>query len=331
MLNLTRNLMLVGAAPVLTACTLLAIAGCTGGGAPPVATSQARALPLQGSPTREPSPGTPRKIYVVNAGDSTLTTYKSDGTPTTPTITDSISDPLGVAVDRNGKIYVANGGNGLVTTYDRFGNRTNPTIDVAGPTAIAVDANGKIYVGTSKGLVAAYKPDGSRTTPTIYGDYYSDEIVDGVAVDKNGEIYVTWTAVHCGSSCYGGPVILSPIYHSYLAAYNADGSYVGPYIGFGSSYDVSKADVGGSAVDADGRIYVAVTHLDTLRTYDARGRRAKPTVRHLSKPSGVSIDESGNVYVTNEGNDTLTTYTSGGSPTIPTISGLDDPTGVAIH
>ena len=168
MLNLTRRLGLVSAVPLVAACAFLAFAGCAGGVAPPVTTSQAASLALRSLPASERNGRAPKKIYVVNAGNNTLTTYKYDGTPTIPTITDSISDPQGVAVDRNGKIYVANGGSGLVTTYDRFGNRTNPTIDVSPwkAVAVAVDANGKIYVGTS-GKLLTYNPDGSRTTPTI--------------------------------------------------------------------------------------------------------------------------------------------------------------------
>ena len=202
MLNLTRRLGLVSATPVLAAFAFLALAGCSGAG-PPVTTSQTAGLPLRSLPTPERNGRAPKKIYVVNAGNNTLTTYKYDGTPTTPTITDSISDPLGVAVDRNGKIYVANYGSGSITTYDRFGNRTMPTISVLGAVAVAVDTNGKIYVGGGTeccGRVTTYNPDGSPTTPTIVVGRRSAELnlISGVAVDANGKIYV---AVRIGYSC----------------------------------------------------------------------------------------------------------------------------------
>jgi hypothetical protein len=156
--------------PLVAVCAFLTFAGCAGGGAPPVTTSQAASLALRSLSAPERNARAPKKIYVVNAGNNTLTTYKYDGTPTTPTITDSISDPRGVAVDRNGKIYVANAGSGLVTTYDQSGNRTSPTIDVSPwkAAAVAVDANGKIYVGNTGYSVTTYNPDGSQTTPTIH-------------------------------------------------------------------------------------------------------------------------------------------------------------------
>ena len=107
MLNPTRRLGLVCAAPALAASILLALAGCSGAGSPAV-TSRVAGLPLQTRQTREGSSDAPKKIYVVNAGNNTLTTFEYDGTPTTPTITDSISNPQAVAVDGHGKIYVAN-------------------------------------------------------------------------------------------------------------------------------------------------------------------------------------------------------------------------------
>ena len=227
MLNLTRRLGLVGAMPLVAACAFLAFAGCAGGGAPPVTTSQAASLALRSLPAPERNGRAPKKIYVVNAGNNKLTTYKYDGTPTTPTITDSISDPQGLAVDRNGKIYVANYGSGSITTYDRFGNRTTPTISVAGAIAVAVDTNGKIYVGHGR-RVTTYNPDGSPTTPIIVVPHRNASAsVFGVAVDANGKIYVTsWFRhrQHCVYSCYHF------IYISQLTTYNPDGSNATPTI-----------------------------------------------------------------------------------------------------
>ena len=259
-----------------------------------------------------------------------LTTYKYDGTPTTPTITDSIDDPHGVAVDRNGKIYVANLHSGLVTTYDRFGNRTNPTIDVLPmrPAAVAVDANGKIYVGAGN-MLTTWNPDGSQTTPTIALDpKHRGTDISGVAVDANGKIYVASLQSHkrCVSSYNCRVKSLSR-----LTTYNADGSHATPSIRLTAWYHSVAALVGGPAIDANGKIYVVTYYGDTLRTYRPAGSRTKPIIRGLPSPSSVAVDASGKVYVTNVGHNTLTTYTRNGSPTTPTISGLDDPSGVALH
>ena len=81
------------------------------------------------------------KIYVSNFNDYNsngfVSTYKPDGTRTTPTITTGIDGPAGLAVDANGKIYVVNVYNSTVTTYKPDGTPTTPTIttDLDSPAA----------------------------------------------------------------------------------------------------------------------------------------------------------------------------------------------------
>jgi DNA-binding beta-propeller fold protein YncE len=69
-----------------------------------------------------------------------VTTYKSDGTQSKPTITTGINGPKGVAVDANGKIYIANYNNNSVTTYTPKGQKTKPriTAKLSQPNGIAV-------------------------------------------------------------------------------------------------------------------------------------------------------------------------------------------------
>jgi sugar lactone lactonase YvrE len=109
-----------------------------------------------------------------------VTTYKPDGTRTTPTIT-GLSQPYGVAVDARGKIYVASAAGGPmnfgeVTTYTANGKRASPTITMGmhSPYGVAVDAAGKIYVTTQNGVrldgtLTTYTAKGSLSTPTITG------------------------------------------------------------------------------------------------------------------------------------------------------------------
>lgn len=56
-----------------------------------------------------------------------MTTYNSDGTRSTPTIT-GLKTPYGVAVDGAGKIYVTNFDGNSVTTYKPDGSPSSPTI-----------------------------------------------------------------------------------------------------------------------------------------------------------------------------------------------------------
>jgi YVTN family beta-propeller protein len=150
------------------------------------------------------------KIYVVNQGNDTLTTYNPNGSRTTPTIT-GLSGPAGVAVDAAGKIYVSNvnggpEGGGSVTTYTANGTPTTPTItaglDFSG--GLAVDASGKIYVANYYAGVTIYEADGTQATSTfgVFG-------TEAVALDPTGKIvcigglfYLRAGVLFGSASCY---------------------------------------------------------------------------------------------------------------------------------
>ena len=109
-----------------------------------------------------------KKIYVTNGGGET--TYKRNGTQTTPTIAGQYGT-WGLTVDANGKIYITQAfGVDTLTTFKPDGTQTTPTITGLGePYGVAVDANGKIYVVNNTGTVTTYNADGTQTTPTITG------------------------------------------------------------------------------------------------------------------------------------------------------------------
>jgi YD repeat-containing protein len=81
------------------------------------------------------------KFYVANYGNNSVTTYTSAGKPSSPRITEDISDPSGVAVDASGNIFVANyspPGEFYVTSYTAQG-KLSSKFTIAGPaTNIAV-------------------------------------------------------------------------------------------------------------------------------------------------------------------------------------------------
>lgn len=70
-----------------------------------------------------------------------MTTYKANGTQTTPTINVGTNLVTGITVDVNGKIYVTTSTRNKLTTYKADGTQTTPTI-TAGlnqPNGVAVD------------------------------------------------------------------------------------------------------------------------------------------------------------------------------------------------
>ena len=104
------------------------------------------------------------KIYVANSGNSTVTTYTSQGVPTTPTIT-GVSAPTAVAVGASGKIYVGNATS--VTTYNAAGTLSTPTLSgLNNVSGLATDEAGNIYVVESNELKVFY-PNGVEIGTSI--------------------------------------------------------------------------------------------------------------------------------------------------------------------
>lgn len=236
--------------------------------------------------------GADGRIYALNfdslAGSGTsgtLTAYKPNGDPTTPTITipeRGFAAPVGIAVDRGGKIYVLSaahdGSAGIVTSYKQDGSRTKPTFSTgADSSAIAVDANGKIYVTNDTGRrggysLTTYLPNGTATTPTITRGLHQPV---SVTVGADGTIYVA-------NIIRGGPDGTGA---GEVTTYGADGT--GPL----AQIKTGPSAPGGIAVDAEGRFYLAssTAYASVVKTFTAKGERTNPTIRNVYEPSGIAI------------------------------------------
>lgn len=118
--------------------------------------------------------------------------YDQNGQQVSPTIPGS-GNVTYVAVDAKGKIYVTDSAANTLKTYKPDGTPTTPTIKTGlnGPGPVVVDAAGKIYVanGGGSGSITTYTPGGKPTKPTI-----AVRGPHGLAVAKNGDIYVTNSA-----------------------------------------------------------------------------------------------------------------------------------------
>jgi len=148
------------------------------------------AIPVPGDPVGL-ALGPKGKLYVTLYPSGTVMTFDQNGTQVPPTIAGP-GNVTYVAVDAHGKIYVTNSAGNTVTTYKPDGTPTTPTITAGlnGPGPVVVDSSGKIYVAndpsSGPGSITTYNPDGTQTTPTIVVNE-----AHGVAVAKNGNIYVT--------------------------------------------------------------------------------------------------------------------------------------------
>jgi hypothetical protein len=115
------------------------------------------------------------ELFVAEAGSNSVNIYTNmgsrNGGTLAGTITEGISVPFGVWIDRRGTLYVANFGNSTVTEYPRGSGTPSSTISqgVSLPWGVAVDSRGTLYVADWSGSLGGYideYPAGS-TTPTI--------------------------------------------------------------------------------------------------------------------------------------------------------------------
>lgn len=147
-------------------------------------------IPVPGDPVGL-ALGPKGKLYVTLYPSGTVMIFDQNGTQVPPTITGP-GNVTYVAVDAHGKIYVTNSAANTLNTYKPDGTPTTPTITAGlnGPGPVVVDSTGKIYVANNPSSgpssITTYNSDGTQTTPTI-----AVNEAHGVAVAKNGNIYVT--------------------------------------------------------------------------------------------------------------------------------------------
>jgi len=222
-----------------------------------------------------------------------------------------------IAIDNNGNVYVTGRSYGEGTSYYDYAtikyNANGQELWVARygagydeATAIAVDNNGNVYVtgfsynyGTSREdyVTIKYNSNGQRLWAAWYDYDNRDDEATAIAVDNNGNVYVTGYSWGQGTS-----------YDYATIKYNSDGEqlWVRRYNGPGNLYDFATA----IAVDNNGNVYVTGRSHYVDRYYDyatikynANGEQL--WVRRYNGPgnsddeaTAIAVDNNGNVYVT---------------------------------
>jgi len=256
------------------------------------------------------------------------------------------SYPDGIAVDANGVVYVADSGNGIIRrlalksgSYDTVtiagtnGPRgsqdgLNSSAQFNNPSGIAVDTFGNLYVADCfNSTIREISAIGTNwLTTTIAGAAGSDSWADGngtnalfnnprgVAVDKNGVVYVTDWGNYLIRMLTPGPggYAVSTIAGRLQVYGHADGT----------NSDSSFAYPTHIAVDSNGILYVTDCNNSTIRKITPRGTNWVVTTLGgvpnqvgsadglgpaalFNYPEGISVDGNGVIYVTEEFNMTV--------------------------
>lgn len=312
------------------------------------------------------------------SGSDTITTiagngnggFSGDGGPATRA---QLYLPRGVAVDGKGNVYISDyrnrrvrkvSPNGTITTF-AGGVIGDQLWTGGGPHGLAVDAEGNVYIALEFHEVLKVAPGGTITTiagtrvvcidplDKCLGDggpATSASLIDpeGVAVDRQGNIYLAESAIHRvrkvsaggtittiagtgkgGFSGDGGPATRAQLRNPYGIAVDGKGNV---YISDSGNHRVRKVSRGGK-----------ITTFAGTGKFGFSGDGGPATSARLSSPRGLAVDGKGDVYISGSAlvrkvSPAGTISTIAGGRTTPglgdggpaTSAGLTSPDGVAV-
>ncbi len=267
--------------------------------------------------------------------------------------------PIRVTFSPSGDAYVVDNEAGAVLKVDTTGRMTTVAKGLTDPEGIAVDRDGNIYVAEGLGYrVVRISPSGDKTTvagngtPGFLGDggpatQAQLNRPSGVAVDTNGDLYIADTANHRirlvsataaadgtrhistvagvgppdppGRQCYGcgggslgdgGPALLAQLRLPIDVAIDGDGLLIADM----ENHRIRRV---GPAAGALGLRPITTIAGNGTSGFDGDGGRAIQA--NLNRPVSVAVDELGEVYVADRGNNRVRRIDSDGI--ISTVAG----------
>lgn len=131
-----------------------------------------------------------RDLYVADAQSNSVKILKNGSYAELGQITNGISTPQSVFLDKHGNLYVVNFGAGNVTEYAP--NGTTPIFtyndQLSEPTRVAADAHGNVFVSDqTDNNIRQY----SQQSNTVAAKCSQGNFILGIAVDSNNDVFLS--------------------------------------------------------------------------------------------------------------------------------------------
>jgi hypothetical protein len=241
--------------------------------------------------------------------------YRADGTPIWTNYV-SAGGPFGFGLDKAGNSYVlanaseASSSQFLTLKYDPDGKTAwakvyKATLTGADyPVALALDNAGNVFVsGSSDGLntglnfaVLKYAPDGTALWTNRYVDTLYGQIVEGMAVDRDGNVIVTGDAMRLSEHLYATVKYLADGTPAWTNLLQAPGYQGGAVPRVATDLEGNVLVLGGSpganSNDADFTLVKLTQGGVPLWT----NRFCEPNIGNPA-PGGSAVDSAGNYYL----------------------------------
>lgn len=248
------------------------------------------------------------------------------------TVSSGLSEPGALAVDGQGDVFIANGTSVLEVTPAQGGGYNGPTTIFSkltnAPNGLGLDGDGDLFILEPSGssgevLEATPAQNGGFNSPTVILSGLVD--VDGLAVDPNGDVFVSQDVETVG--LFGVP---SP-----------RGTVVEAWPGQGDSYRGTEqifsglTDPAGVAVDDEGDVFVADGAGEVWGA--SEDELPTPVITGLPGPIAVAPGEDGSLFIAEFGDGPAGAKVveapaaqGGGYGALETILTAEEPVGLAV-
>jgi streptogramin lyase len=221
-------------------------------------------------------------------------------------ITDGISTPIQVAVDKKSTLYVANLGNGTITEYPKGSSSPSVTLSTGlnEPYGLAVDSKGDVFASNlGNNTIVGYKPGDTSPFETI--GFSSEGQAVGMGTDAKDNL---WVACDTTSAVYEIPAGTSTPQNSGLSGLEGPIS-----VSFGKHDQMFVSNFGGENV-------AVYAYGSTSPSYTITTGIDGPTL------NGVTYSD---VFFQTNQDLNVVGYKKGATTPFSTITGVSDPSGIA--